>query len=145
MYKSAVELGIQTDEKFNTMPCFSAIDSGTYLIDAKQHGTCRHDEFALNMTAPFLIECGFPVSDNVLKTVNSRNNSLPMEECKYIQHYGGNARSLKVISRDTLRKHFVGQMIHKFVNSIAMPGQIKDFILLKPLLRCLPEELNFAD
>ena len=143
LHKSAVELGIQADERFYShMPYISSIHPGTYLIDGKQHGTFGHDDFVLNATAPFLMECGFPVSDNALEMVESGKISLPMEEYDYIQNYAANARSLKVLSRDTPRKHFVGQMTHMFVNSVAMPVRIKDFILLKPLLRILPEELN---
>ena len=142
LHKSAVERGIQADERLNQMPGSSNILLDTYIIDGKQHGAYGHDDFALNMTAPFLMECGFPVSDIALKMVESRKSSLPLEEYNYIQHYVRNARSLKVLSRDTLRRHFVGQMIHKFVNNFAMPVSIKDYILLKPQLRCLPEDLN---
>ena len=142
LQKSAVERGIQADERLNQMQCSGALLLNTYIIDGKQHGACGHDDFALNMTAPFLIECGFPASDNALKMVESRKSFLPLEEYNYIQHYVRNAWSLKVLSRDTLRRHFVGQMIHKFVNNFAMPLRIKDYILCKPQLRCLPEDLN---
>ena len=142
LHKPAVERGIQADERLNQMPDSDALILNTYIIDGKQYGAYGHDDFALNMTAPFLMECGFPVSDNALKMVESRKSSLPLEEYNYIQHYVRNARSLKVLSRDTLRSHFVGQMIHKFVNNFAMPVKIKDYILLKPQLRCLPEDLN---
>ena len=142
LHKSAVEQGVQADETLNQMPGSGALLLDTYSIDGKEHGACGHDDFALNMTAPFLMECGFPVTENALKMVESRKSSLPLEEYNYIQHYVRNSRSLKVLSRDTLRRHFVGQMIHKFVNIFAMPVRIKDYILLKPQLRCLPEDLN---
>ena len=142
LLKPAVERGIQADERLNQMPDSDALILNTYIIDGKQHGACGHDDFALNMTVPLLMECGFPASDNALKMVESRKSYLPLEEYNYIQHYVCNARSLKVLSRDTLRRHFVGQMIHKFVNNFAMPVSIKDYILLKPQLRCLPEDLS---
>lgn len=44
-------------------------------------------------------------------------------------------RSLKVLSRTALRRHFVGRQIHKFVELMKLPASIRDFILIERFLR----------
>ena len=67
LHKSAVQLGILADDRLfiahRTVMPYSFVESGTYFIDGKEHDICGYDDFALNMTAPFLMECGFSVSE----------------------------------------------------------------------------------
>ena len=42
---------------------------------------------------------------------------------------------------DVLRRRYKGRDIYRFVNSVKVPRLIKDEILLKPLLKCVPKDL----
>ena len=143
--KDAVTLGIAVDKDFHSgeqkrhwfMPA-------RYILDCKDYGMCGHDDFfALNMTVPFLIECGFPVTELLSEVMKQSEKSLPTEWYVYVQHAFNTPRTLKVSCRDTLRRQFVGRGIHRFIDAKGADilSYIKDFILLKPLLRCIPKEL----
>ena len=113
------------------------------VMDNKEHGLHGHDDvdFALNFTVPFLIECGFDVSENDLFEYEDEEESLHPAEQEYIRHYLENPRSLMKLCCISLRKHYEGRQIHKFVKTANLPEQIKDYILLKPLLKSVPKHL----
>ena len=105
---------------------------GNYIVDAKQHGRYGYDDddnFCLNFMGPFLMECGFPVSRQSL--LDLLNRDLHPSVRAYILKYIESPMPLKVICRDTLRQHFKGRLIHRFVEQSRLPTDIRSFILLK--------------
>ena len=141
---SAVAYGFEIDKAFYSRKPYNFDLIGNYLLDGKKHALCGHDEnLILNMTGPILIECGFSVPNCVHEMVESRKKCLPQEVYVYLQNFLHYPRSLQVICRDALRMHFKGRHIHSFAGSADIPQAIKDIILLKPLLRCVPKELFF--
>ena len=143
LYESVVKLGIKSDKRFYSKKPSRHLYSGIYVIDGKPHGICGHDDNpVLNMTGPFLMECGFLVLDKVYKLVESRKDELPSKVYAYVQNYSSTPKTLKTLCRETLRRHFRGREIHRFVEIATIPQMIADYILLKPLFRCLPKDLN---
>ena len=67
---------------------------------------------------------------------NNVSNILPDVKV-YFNQYLETPRRLTHCCRDVLRKHFKGKQIHRFVVAADMPKPIQDFILLKPVLRCI--------
>ena len=129
-----------------------------YVMDAKLHGRFGHDDenVCFNFLVPFLIECGFHVSMDDRAVLDSLTDGLlhdegllldfeepklQSEELKFIKHFLQSPRSLKQGCRTALRRHYVGSQIHKFVDLVAMPRQVKDYILLKPMMKSLSSEL----
>ena len=113
----------------------TVVKPGNYIVDAKKHGRYGYDDadnFCLNFMGPFLMECGFPVSRQSL--LDSLNRDLHPSVRAYILKYIEAPMPLKVICRDTLRRHFNGRLIHRFVEQSQLPRDIKSFILLKRLL-----------
>ena len=109
-----------------------------FITDAKQHSVFGHNsgsDYALEFTAPLLLECGFPVTWETLEAALDRN--LHPDELKYIRAYIDTPRSLKLRCRDVLKKHFKGRHLHNFVEMSPIPQSIKDFILLKTILTCV--------
>ena len=105
-----------------------------YQADVKEHGKFGYDQqdFALNFITPFLMECGLPVTRNeLLKTLDE---PLHPAEHAYIQRYLHEPKLLTIYSRDTIRKHFKGCSLHKFLETSDCPQKIKDFVLMKQLL-----------
>ena len=92
------------------------------------------DDFALNFFVPLLIESGFPVSRDFIFKIKP----LPLPLRDYILKHLSTPRSLKLCCRDTLRKAYKGRQINSFVTMTEMPKSLKDYILLKPLLKCIP-------
>ena len=92
---------------------------------------------------PLLSYCGVQCSANVLMShkENLGDYSLHPAEDKYLQQMLDNPRSLKHRCRDVLRKHLQGRKIHRYAEVIDMPKQIKDFILFKPVLKILTNDL----
>ena len=87
---------------------------GNCQTDAKEHGLFAHDDtydFALNFIGPFLIECGVAVRRAVL--LGSMNPAV----LRYIETCLNCPKSLIVICRDSLRRHFTGWKIHKFLEN----------------------------
>ena len=87
----------------------------------------------------FLLECGYKIAGHKLHDVldeisNTESKSI---EVAYIINYLEIPRSLQTCCRNTLRNHFRGRYIHRFVEVSGCPKKIKDFILLKDLLRCI--------
>ena len=137
--KAAVGLAIETDARKRRENHYGVPIFDDYKTDLKEYGLYGYkmedDDSALNFLAPLLMECGFPVTQNVL--LDSTNKPLHQSEHMYIQKYLDGPRPLKVRCRDVLRNHFKGRKIHKFVEMSDYPHTIKDFILLKPILHTL--------
>ena len=145
----AVARGIKADKKIYNLKCNDWITdsdfhlTGVYQMDGYKHSLFGHDErdtFALNFIVPLLLECGFPLPNKV-QGKEVYEFQLHPNETEYIKSYKSIPRSLKVCCRDSLRKHFKGRQIHKFVKHSSIPKSIKDFILLKPLLKTLSADL----
>lgn len=133
----AVKTGIQLDV-FLKMPKMrdKADLTGDYIMDGKEHSLLGHngkDNYPFNFIGPLLIECGFPYTQDTL--LFALDKQLHPEEHTYMQDCLENPRSLKLRCRDKIRKHFPGRKIHEFVQSANIPLLIKDFILMKSLLR----------
>ena len=117
------------------------------IMDGKEHMIAGHDDtecYALNFMAPLLLECGFTVADYQAARAAVdllQQRSLPPEVVEYIKLYFETPKSLKCCCRDSLRGHFKGALIHRFVAVSEIPRVLKDYILLKPLLKCIPEYL----
>ena len=134
--RSAVYLGLKQDTymkatwklDFTNMP-------GNFLLDAKMHSLYGHDDaysYALNFIGPLLIECGFPWTRDTL--LNALRENLDPAELSYLRKCLDEPRSLKRSCRDVLRKNFIGQQLHTFLEASYIPSRIKDFILLKSTL-----------
>ena len=114
-----------------------------YITDVEQHGVYGHngEDLVLNYLCPFLLECGYDVPRrclfNILMKKSDKESKLA--EQAYINNYLDTPRSLLVCCRNSLRKHFRGRYIHRFVQVSGCPQKIKDIILLKSLLRCIRE------
>ena len=134
-HKTAVMRGIWRDSASLHTYDKTVVRPGNYIVDGKQHGCYGYDDdgnFCLNFMGPFLIECGFPVSRQSL--IDSLNGNMHPFVRAYILKYVESPMPLKVICRDTLRLHFKGRLIHRFVEQSQLPRDIKSFILLKSLL-----------
>ena len=146
---------VTCDEKERYKALGGALDNKMqnmgYVMDAKLHGRFGHDNenSCFNFLVPFLIECGFPVSMEdhaVLDSLTGRSPhqeepKLHSEEVNFIKQYLESPRSLKQECRNTLRRHYVGSQINQFVELEMMPGEIKDYILLKPMMKGLRSDL----
>ena len=115
--------------------------SYNFITDVREHGMYGHDgeDLALNCVYPFLLECGYKIPRRKLQNYldeisNTESKSI---EVAYIINYLETPRSLQTCCRNTLRNHFRGRYIHRFVEVSRCPQKIKDIILLKHLLRCL--------
>ena len=115
--------------------------NGSFVPDGQRHGRFGYDYqdgFPLNCFVPLLIESGFPVSRQVINSMSFKIKTLPLAERDYILKHLSTPRSLKLCCRDTLRKAYKGRQIHRFVTMTEMPKSLKDYVLLKPLLKCIP-------
>ena len=133
---SAVAAGFKWD---NLLSSGWHVKTGNFQMDAREHSLFGHNEkhdYALNFTAPLLMECGFPVSRDILQKALDKD-TLPVEELAYIRTYLDTPRSLAFSCRDALRKKLKGRSLHKFMESSIIPNNIKDFILLKYMLHCI--------
>ena len=134
-HKTAVERALERDLLSLRTYNKTIVKHGNYIVDAKQHGCYGYDDddnFCLNFMGPFLMECGFPVPRQSL--IDSLNGDLHPSVRAYILKYIETPMPLKVICRDTLRRHFKGRLIHGFAEQSHLPRDIKSFILLKSLL-----------
>ena len=134
-HKTAVERALGRDLLSLRTYNKTIVKHGNYIVDAKQHGCYGYDDddnFCLNFMGPFLMECGFPVPRQSL--IDSLNGDLHPSVRAYILKYIETPMPLKVICRDTLRRHFKGRLIHGFSEQSHLPRDIKSFILLKSLL-----------
>ena len=120
---------------------------GKLLLDARVHPYYGHDDainFALNFIGPLLIESGYPVDRSVFETALELESLHPSEK-EYYEQARDNPRPLQFQCRDTLRKHFKGRGIHKFVKCTNIPKHIGDMILLRPILRSIQGLVNDTD
>ena len=135
----ALELDIhmaKAEESDEVIPVLN----GSFVPDGKRYGRFGYDyqdDFALNFFVPLLIESGFPASKEFINSLSFKIKTLPLAERDYIQEHLSTLRSLKLCCRDTLRKAYKGRQIHSFVAMTEMPKSLKDYILLKPLLKCI--------
>ena len=118
------------------------------IMDCRQHAMFNHDDaqyFALNFTAPLLIECGCPFSMEVYSTLMKRYGDKALQEAEkeYICQIKTFQKPLAGICRDVLRSHFKGSQIHRFVKQNNIPSKVKDFILLKDILKYIPADLFY--
>ena len=117
------------------------VRSFNFITNVREHGMYGHDgeDLVLNYVYPFLLECGYKIPRRKLHDVldeisNTESKSI---EVAYIINYLETPRSLQTCCRNTLRNHFRGRYIHRFVEVSGCPQKIKDIILLKHLLLCL--------
>ena len=136
-----------------------AIKTDTYTMDSNVY------ESALFYTVPLLIETGFHYSLSDIDEVVHAEDDLEkvkkvlkqrVEDTRTPYHLERRAnfyvstylkqcltvpRSLKLRCRDILRNHFPRRQIHRFASNMEIPGKIKDFLLLKPILQTLYEDI----
>ena len=106
--------------------------------DMEEHGMYGHEgdyNFALNFIGPLLIECGYPIKEKLVYDFLSECLHPSVE--RYLKNSMDTPRSLKVCCRNVLRQTFRGKTLHKFVENPIIPGSIRDYVLLKPILKCL--------
>ena len=86
------------------------------------------------------IESRYTIKPRILKELIkysvSRQGLHPIER-KYLTTCLECPRSLRLLSRDTLRRHFKTNQIHKYMSVSNVPKKLKDFILLKTVLPTL--------
>lgn len=119
--------------------------TGEYLLDGQEHILLRQSDsegIFLNFIVPLLLECGFASPKQSSETLEYTCRFLHPGEQVYIQNFLEMPRSLKWSCRKALRKHFKGRNIHKLVERSALPRSLKDYILLKPLLKCIPQYIS---
>ena len=119
--------------KPNTMP-----QDLLLRTDTKEHGRFGFEgqDFALNLTAPFLLECGWPTTRYTLeKYLTEQLHPSEIDYFRaYMQENFDGPKPLAKICRCALRMHFKGRKIHKFFEMTDCPQKIKDYILKKHLL-----------
>ena len=89
----------------------------------------------LNFAAPLLLECGYPISNELLHEELDKN--MHDEELEYFRRYLSNPKSLKLSCCLALRTKFKGRNIHRFVEAANLPNAISDFVLIKHVLKCI--------
>ena len=143
-HTGAIRSSLRADayvKKASTNTCAGS-SQRSFIFDSKKHGVYGHDndnDFAFNFYTPLLIACGFPIPADIETELNQEatNDSVPREVKEYTLMRIKTPKCLIESSRDVLRKHFQGRQIHTFVQLMNIPKQIKDLILLRPLLKCL--------
>ena len=133
--RSAVHLGLQQDSRLKALRYVPSDFAGNYHMDAREHGLFEDndpDGFVYNFMGPFLIECGFPFTSSLLR--QCLDKQLHSTELDYLQQCLVSPRRLTLSCRDSLRKHFKGHKIHKYLDITECPQSVKDFILIKRLL-----------
>ena len=107
---------------------------GEYIMDASEHSFLYHNlsDICLNFTAPLLIESGFPIQQGEIEMVLQKGLHPAVKA--YLQQCLDVPKSLKSLCRASLRKHFKGREIHKYVGKVKIPEPVRDFILLKTIL-----------
>ena len=148
-HHSAVMCALEQDARQMTAKAH-VTDMNEILSDAVPHSLFGYDEeetYALNFNAPLLIECGFSYrhgSEHISMFLDSpKGGHVHATEYTYLQKQLYCPRSLLLICRDRLRSHFKGRSIQMFVESLDIPVSVKNFILLKNILRCLSHDMLF--
>ena len=135
--KSVVALAIRHDRMLYQLARRYNRENATQL--AREHH--RENAIALYhdwMQDPFcfpavlLIECGFPVTRDVL--LMALDDDLHPVELDYIRACFDRPRRLTHRCRDVIRMSFKGRTLHTFVKTSEIPSKIKDFILIRWLL-----------
>lgn len=146
--KAAAKYATEADEMFyeceenETAADLDFPLTGEYLLDGQEHallGQSNSEGIFLNFIVPLLLECGFASPKIFSETLEYTCRFLHPGEQVYIQNFLEKPRSLKWSCRKALRKYYKGRSIHKFVERSAVPQSLKDYILLKPLLKCIPK------
>lgn len=145
--KLALTNSLQLDAYMKTMPKQIIFGLGeTVHMDSHEHGIFGHhgNDAVLNFFGPLFIESGFPITPAVQRMLTKliQTDSLRWTEKDFLRRSLETPRQLTLICRDVLRSHFKGRQIHKFVHLSNIPKKVKDFILLRNLLRCIPNKLK---
>ena len=82
--------------------------------------------------AALLIECGFPVTRDVL--LMALDADLHPAEIDYLRACLDGPRRLTHMCRDVIRMSFKGRSLHTFIETSNISNKIKDFILIRWLL-----------
>ena len=140
IHETSMSDSLQQDRYMNTEKnnFENIIDfSDGFHMNAEEHGLFGHDKnsFALNFFLPLLLECGFPVSGDYDDQSESEKELIHHAEHIYVQCYFESPRSLLLNCRNSLRKHFKGRTLHTFLAHLDIPDKLKDYILLKPILK----------
>ena len=140
--RSAVRLAFEIDKTIYEEEPVRDKWTGTYIVDGRHHGMFGHDaDLALNMTVPLLLESGFIAPGGVLEHVVSQEDTIPPEMHEFLQATRGQPKSLERIVRDFLRSYYKGRQLHRIVDNLNLPQKLRDFILLKPLLKSVPKRI----
>ena len=134
LHKNAVNIALDIDGRKRLRTDMV----GDYVADTQLRGWYGHtmdDRAALNFMCPLLMESGFPVANDILD--RAKDKQLQQAEYQYIQTFFDRPQTLKVLCRNTLRRHYRGRKIHKLVEIALCPQTVKDFILLKHILLTL--------
>ena len=135
---SALHLALKMDERYAKRKTRYEIDFyGEIIMDSTEHAVSKHDntaDRALNFLGPLLIESGFPVTKETLSNIELQN--MPPTEQDYLLKCIKQPRSLMLCCRDVLRRHYSGHKLNRLIDTINIPNKIRDYILLKEILKC---------
>ena len=111
-----------------------------FLMDAGEHGLFGYEDecFAFNFFVPLLIESGFKMSATAKEIYLSKTHLLHPAVNSYVTNFITTPKLLTLCCRDTLRTTFKGRQLHRYVEETDMPQKLRDFILLRGLLKCVP-------
>ena len=111
-------------------------------MDYKLHGLYGHDGTSeLNFYSALLIESGFPLSNDCYNNLETLTENQHPAARAYLKGVSEIPFTLKHLSRNVLRKHYHGgRLIHIFVEETHLPQSVKDYIIVKPLLKCVPDK-----
>ena len=158
LYKSSMQVSTSCTRRMNHSE--ETFETGTYIMDAELH------ESALDFVVPLLIEAGFHYTRaDIEDTTNfpivppdeskdgqerpqwfgaGSRGPLPLEKNHVLEYLGQcllGPIPLMCLCRNVLRKHFPRRQIHSYVSSGTIPKKMKDYLLLKPLLKTLPDDM----
>ena len=134
----AVSLGIKLDQYLDNQ-LLNYKFGGKFLMDGKLHGLYGHNGTSeLNFYSALLIESGFPLPSDFHNNPDILTENKHPAICAYLKRVMEMPFTLKHLSRNDLRKHYVWRQIHTFVDKTHLPQSIKNYILLKYLLKCVP-------
>ena len=124
---------------------FRSSTLGTYQADCKEHGRFGYkgDNFALNFSGPFFMECGFPVKQAELEKnlqMEAKHPAIHDYVKQFIEKNFDNPKSLMIQCREFLRKQFKGKALHILIGNSDCPQSVKDFVLMKNILQPLNQQ-----
>ena len=127
---NVVQLGLELDMFWEIRQLTQDL-TGSFITDAKKHTMFESSSGneAYNFYGPVLIECGFRATTKDLENALEKALSLHPAEQEYIRHCLQHPRSLKLICRDALRRHYKGRHIHHYVKIANLPNSLKNFVL----------------